>query len=128
VETLMVHLDTNFLIHFLLGVPENVQRLETWNKAGEPIAVSVIVWMEFVTGPAEPDAIEKAKALIGQNFIPFGLDEATKAAEIFNIAGRQRSARADSMIAATAIIHNAKLATDDPTDFGRFLGAGLKLA
>jgi predicted nucleic acid-binding protein len=50
------------------------------------------------------------------------------AAELFNKTGRRRGTRFDCLIAATAIIAQAEVATVNQSDFNVFVAYGLKLA
>jgi hypothetical protein len=56
-----------------------------------------------------------------------GKPQALEAARLFNAAGRKRTLRIDAMIASTAIVGGAELATNNRTDFNVFVPHGLKL-
>jgi predicted nucleic acid-binding protein len=127
VETVMIHLDTNFLIYLL--TPDSNEALLAGRllAEGESFAVSSVVWMEFVTGPILPAVVADAEALIEGRIVSFGRTEAELAASFFNLARRQRSLRADSMIAAAAVAHHSALLTRDEVDFQVFRQGGLKI-
>ena len=59
--------------------------------------------------------------------IPFGEPHAKEAARLFYAVGRSRRFKFDSLIAATAILANAELATVNAADFQSFVPHGLKL-
>lgn len=107
-----------------LGVPQN--DLERWLKDGQKVQVSAVAWSEFLTGPFLPEQLQLAEAII-QKIVPFGQAEATCAAKIYNDAGRKREKRLDCMIAATAIVSQASLATLNRQDFAIFRPIGLFL-
>jgi predicted nucleic acid-binding protein len=113
----MIHLDTNFLIHFLAGRELELKVVEDAELSGELFAVSSVVWTEFLSGPVSANHISRAKALIRNDVVSFGFKEAELAAKVFNDAGRKRYLRADTMIAATAILYSARLASSDPKGF-----------
>jgi predicted nucleic acid-binding protein len=50
------------------------------------------------------------------------------AAELFNKTGRRRGSRLDCLIAATAAVARAEIATVNEADFKPFLPHGVKLA
>ena len=54
--------------------------------------------------------------------------EAVLAADLFNKTGRRRGSRFDCLIAATAILAQAEIATVNQSDFSAFTAHGLKLA
>lgn len=127
----MINLDTSFLIRALIrGSPES-ERLRGWLGERRPVEMSTFAWGEFLCGPLgtplAADDLARARR-IPRALVSFGPDEAAEAARLFNHAGRRRGSFADCVIAATAIVAGAALATSDPVDFERFVDAGLALA
>jgi predicted nucleic acid-binding protein len=59
--------------------------------------------------------------------VAFGREQAEEAARLFNAVERKRSLRMDSMIAGTANIAGARLATRNRRDFALFTTHGLTL-
>ena len=70
----------------------------------------------------------RAEAVLQSRIVPFGRPEAALAAELFNQTGRRRGSRFDCLVAATAIIAQAEVATVNKADFQAFAPHGLKLA
>jgi predicted nucleic acid-binding protein len=100
----MIHLDTNVLI-----------------------ATSSLAWFEYVCGPVPESEQHLVRAAIGGQILDVDEAVAERAAALFNHGGRKRSLRTDSMIAATAILAGAELATYNAEDFASFTAHGLKL-
>lgn len=124
----MIHLDTNYLIGLLVkGSPESAP-VDGWLAAGQRLATSAIAWTEFLNGPVTPIEATQVEAVIGGRIIPFGQPEAVLAADLFNQTGRRRGSRFDCLIAATAVLAQAEVATVNQTDFTPFQALGLKLA
>lgn len=124
----MIHLDSNYLIRGQhLGSAES-STVTRWLEREEPLATSAIAWMEFVTGPAAPEAVESMREAIENRIVDFGEEEAVIAARLYNAIGRRRAHRFDCMIAASAIHAGARLATSNNADFHLFVPHGLKLA
>ena len=69
----------------------------------------------------------RSRAAIGGLILPVDEAVAERAADIFNRAGRRRNRRTDSLIAATAIVAGAELASFNAEDFVPFTAHGLKL-
>ena len=122
----MIHLDTSFLIRALVPASAQDGKLREWLSRGKPLGISSIGWTELLCGPMEPEHLELARVIVPQR-LPFTEDEAALAARLFNLSGRRRGSLVDCMIAATAIRHDAELATANPQDFNRLTSAGLKL-
>lgn len=124
----MIRLDTNYLIRVLVKGSLEAAHVDAWLAAGESFSASAIAWTEFLSGPVTATEITKAEALIESRIIPFGKVEAALASELFNKTGRRRGSRLDCLIAATAIVAQAQLATVNEADFRPFVGHGLALA
>jgi len=79
-------------------------------------------------GRSRPLEVSRAEAVLGSRIIPFGQAEAVLAADLFNKSGRQRGSRFDCLVAATALLAQAEVATVNQSDFKPFQPHGLKLA
>lgn len=122
----MIHLDTSFLIKALVpGTPQEARLLD-WLDGPEPVAVSTVVWAEFLCGPVSAEVAAMARSLLGEP-IALGLAEAEGAARLFNGTGRRRGTFVDCLVAASALEADARLATGNIDDFARFASAGLQL-
>ncbi len=124
----MIHLDTNYLIGLLVKASPEAAVVDGWLGAGQTLAASTIAWTEFLNGPVTLVEVTQAEAVIGGRIIPFGQPEAVMAADLFNKTGRRRGSRFDCLIAATAVLAHAEVATVNQADFTPFQAYGLKLA
>jgi len=123
----MIHLDTNYLIGLLVRGSAEAAKVDQWLASGESLAASAIAWSEFLNGPVTASEASQVEAVIQSQIIPFGKAEAALASDLFNKTGRRRGSRFDCLIAATAILHQAGLATVNQSDFKAFTAHGLKL-
>jgi len=122
----MIHLDANVLIALpVLARQRHVltQRI----SRGEPVATSSLAWFEYVCGPVDDAEQQLVRAAIGGHIVTVDDAMAERAAALFNLAGRKRSLRTDSLIAATAMLAGAELATYNADDFAPFIEYGLTL-
>ena len=124
----MIHLDTNYLIGLLVKGSAQALEVGDWLAAGESLAASAIAWTEFLNGPVAAPQMDQVMAVLQSRIVSFGPAEATLASELFNKTGRRRGSRFDCLIAATAIVAQAEVATANQSDFGVFVPHGLKLA
>ena len=123
----MIHLDTSFLIRALVRDSREDARLREWIGAEEPLAMSAIAWAEFLCGPVDEAALDLASLVVGHR-TGFTEEMATVAARLFDGSGRRRGTMIDCMIAATAIVEEASIATANLEDFRRLQAFGLALA
>jgi len=122
----MIHLDTNLLVALPVLAREKHPLTQRISK-GEPAAVSSLVWFEYMCGPLTEAEQPLVRAVIGGRIVALDDMIAERAAVLFNAAGRKRSLRTDSLIAATAILEGAELATFNADDFTPFVAHGLGL-
>ena len=122
----MIHLDTSFLIRALIqGSPQDLL-LRRWIRAGEPLGMSAIAWVEFLCGPVDGDQVQLASQIITER-TNFSEDHAVIASRLFNASGRHRGSLIDCIIAATAVATDTQLATANATDFRQFQSSGLEI-
>jgi predicted nucleic acid-binding protein len=124
----MIHLDTNYLIGLLVKGSPQAMHVDGWLTTGQPIAAGAVAWTEFLNGPVSPLEVTRTEAVLQSRIVPFGRPEAVLAAELFNKTGRRRGSRFDCLIAATAMLAQAEIATVNQSDFNPFTAHGLKLA
>lgn len=122
----MICLDTNYLIRGVVAGTGEARELLAWTEAGEPLIAPMVAWYEFLCGPVTPIQIATMRAFL-QEIIAFDELQATAAATLFNATGRKRTLRVDAMIAGTAIVTHARLATNNRDDFAAFVPHGLQL-
>ena len=122
----MICLDTNYLIGGVQEGSPEADQIVDWYSRGEVIITLGPAWYEFLCGPVTQAQIETMGAFLSA-VIPFSIIESREAAQLFNAAGRRRTLRFDSMIAATAIAARARLATNNLSDFVVFKDYGLEL-
>jgi predicted nucleic acid-binding protein len=122
----VIQLDTSFLIRALVkGAPQD-KLMRQWLRDGTPLAVSAIAWAEFLCGPLQAKDVELVGQLI-EDVVPFVVEDAAVAAELFNRCGRRRGSLVDCMVAASALRRDIPLATANPADFKRLEASGLKV-
>ena len=123
----MICLDTNFLILGLVSRSAESAELIQWAQAGESMVTSTTSWYEFLCGPVTPEQIQTMRSFL-QEILPFDEHQAAAAALLFNATVLKRTLRVDSMIAGTALVAGATLATNNRGDFAAFTDHGLRLA
>ena len=123
----MILLDTYFLVELVTAGSMGGARALAWLESGQQLATSAIAWSEFCNGPLSSEQKEAVYSVIDQRALEFTWREAEEAARLFNLSGRRRGSHADCMIAASAILSGASIATINQRDFERFVPYGLTL-
>ena len=124
----MILLDTNYLIRALLETTFEAERVDHWLDQDEELCTASIAWYEFLSGPVDQEGIDLTRAMVCDRVLPFTGDVAAEAARLYDATGRIRWLRVDATLAATAIIADARLATENETNFRIFTSEGLRLA
>jgi predicted nucleic acid-binding protein len=106
-------IDTNILVDCVHGVEAAVQELERYEK----MAVSRIVWIEFLTGARTAD-VEARRRFLLDDFDLLEVDDAVSQETIL-LRQRTRLKLPDAIILATARIHGLLLVTRNYRDFPR---------
>lgn len=122
----MICLDTNYLILGLVDGSRESEQLIQWYKAGKALIVPMPVWYEFLCGPVNRVQVEAVRGFLAE-IIPFGETHAARSVELFESVGRKRSLKIDAMIAATAVLLKAPLATNNDSGFRKFVDSGFRL-
>ena len=105
--------DTNILIDQLRGIEAASKELDRYDE----VAVSCIVWIEFLVGAKTPDLETQIRRLLNR-FDLLEIDAAV-AAETILIRQRIRLKLPDAIILATARVHGLLLVTRNYRDFPR---------
>jgi len=122
----VIHLDTSLLIDALSGPRRSASALRTAIADGERILVSAIVLYEWLRGSRLPSELDAQEALFPRvGAVPFGVEEASVAAELYQQVRRPRGREIDLAIAATAIAQGADLWTLNVADFRDIPSLGL---
>jgi predicted nucleic acid-binding protein len=123
----MIHLDANLLI---AAVRSSDAHHSTASRViAQPVycGCSSVAWMEFHSKPVHPRDEAALRSILRGGILPFDEPAAVLAGRLYDQTGSKRRTRLDAMIAATAILAGAELATANPDDFASFVAHGLKL-
>lgn len=122
----MIHLDTSVLIDVLTGPRRSAAGLRTVIERGERASIATLVLYEWLRGPRRPEELEIQEALFPRaTAVPFGVEEAAVAADLYRRMKRPRGRGADVAVAACALTHGARLWTLNPEDFADVPGLEL---
>ena len=123
-----IHLDTNYLVKFSAGRHEAIaERVFGWISGRRGLYAGAMAWVEFQCGPLGPRDLAAAQEML-HGVLPITLEQANRAAWLFQQTGRRSRSLPDCLIAACAMEHGALLATDNAKDFKPFVAHGLELA
>ena len=123
----MIHLDANLLIALLKDSDAHRVTAKRVIEEIGPFGCASVAWMELHSRPVHRRDTAALKAILHAGIIPFDEVTAALAGELYHRTGSKRRTRLDTMIAATAILAGAELATVNAEDFEPFVPHGLKL-
>jgi predicted nucleic acid-binding protein len=114
----MIHLDTSVLIDAFCGDRASAATARTLLAEGHALAFSSLVLFEWRRGPRTSGELTAQETMCPSGgVVAFGGADATVAADLYRRLGRPRGRIVDLAIAATAIVHGARLWTLNRRDF-----------
>ncbi len=118
----MIHLDTSALVDAIIE-PAHLATVEHLVTLGEPLRLSAVVLYEWLRGPRTAAELTIQERLFpAARIVPFGDVEARQAALLYRVVRGARGREIDLMIAATALVHGARLWTLNRKDFADIPG------
>ncbi len=123
----MIHFGTNLLIAFVDSTHRHSALVEAAAGTGRNLGAAAVAWMEFHSRPVTRIDCKALDAVLSGGIVSFGSTEAELFGQLFQLPRIKRTQRRDSMIAATAILAGAALATANEVDFAPFVPLGLRL-
>lgn len=124
---MIILLDTDYLVDLVTVGSPGALKITRWLKEGKSVTTSAVAWSEFCNGPLTEAQKDAAFTVLNREIVDFTWREAEEADRLFNRIGRRRGSHTDCMIASTAILMRAPLATFDTADFLRLVPFGLML-
>ncbi len=125
-EVALICLDTNYLIQALVTGSYESRDIQAWFRSGEHLVTPMPAWFEFLCGPVTPLQVVTVRGFLAE-ILGFDEPQALEAARLFNAVNRRRELRVDAMIAGTATVAGARLATANREDFSPFEPFGLQV-
>ncbi|HVR28705.1 MAG TPA: type II toxin-antitoxin system VapC family toxin [Thermoanaerobaculia bacterium] len=114
----MILVDTSCLVDSLTGPQRSAPRLRSLIDEGHRLAISSLVLYEWLRGPRLPEEIAAQEAILPrEEALPFGPEEASRAAALYRQIPRPRGREIDLAIAAHALERGAALWTLNRADF-----------
>ncbi|HSL82075.1 MAG TPA: type II toxin-antitoxin system VapC family toxin [Thermoanaerobaculia bacterium] len=122
----MIVIDTSALVDSLTGPKRSAPKLRSLVEVGHRPAIPTLVLYEWLRGPRLPEELEAQEALFPrEQALPFGADEAARAAALYQELPRSRGREIDLAIAAHALERGASLWTLNRQDFADVPGLDL---
>lgn len=113
-----VHVDTSALVDALTGPRRSLDRLIELTDAGHRLAISSLVFAEWLRGPRTKTDLNAQEMLFpSEAVVPFGAAEAALAAKLHAHAPRSIGRDIELAIAACALANGAAILTLIPDDF-----------
>lgn len=122
----MIHLDTSALIGALTAERRAAPLLRRWIADGMRVGLCTLVLYEWRRGPRTAEELSDQERYVpSDTAVPFGVEEARIAADVYARSTHARTRELDIAIAACAIAHGAALWTLNPRDFADIPGLEL---
>ena len=119
-------LDSNVLIDFLRDNENVIRHMEEARNAGNLLSICPIVYYEIVRGFKIANASNKLKKFLdlyqSLSHLPFNMQIAEKAVDIYEQVHKQVIEDNDIYIAAISIVNGCMLVTANTNHFGRVEG------
>ncbi|MBI4635213.1 MAG: type II toxin-antitoxin system VapC family toxin [Candidatus Rokubacteria bacterium] len=114
----MIHLDTSILIDALSGPKRSANQLRRAIDRGERVVLTTLALYEWLRGPRRREQLAAQEALFPrESAVPFGSEDAARAADLYRRVPRARGREVDLALAACALTHGAMFWTLNPEDF-----------
>jgi hypothetical protein len=114
----VILLDTTVLIDTFTASKGSAPAVRRALERGERLVTATLACYEWLRGPRLPEELVAQEALLPMAAaVPFGLLEASRAAEVYRLVRRPRGREVDLAIAACALTHEATLWTLNVDDF-----------
>lgn len=122
----MIVVDTSALVDSLSGPKRSAPALRMLIEEGHRLALPTIVLYEWLRGPRRHEEIKAQETLFPtQSTLPFGVEEAARAAQLYRSLPRPRGREIDIVVAAHALELGAALWTLNRQDFSDIPGLDL---
>lgn len=119
----MILLDTSVLIDALTGSRRSAPALRRAFARNERVVLATLVLYEWWRGPRTPEELAAQEAIFpAEHAVPFGMEDAARAAALYRTVPRARGRELDLAIAATALGQDAVLWTFNVADFADIPG------
>ena len=113
-----VHLDTSALVDALTGPRRSLGVLVGLVEQRHRVVLSTLVLFEWLRGPRTRAELSAQEEIFPRDAaVPFGVEEAARAAALYASLRRPRGREVDLAVAACAMTHGAALWTLSSQDF-----------
>jgi predicted nucleic acid-binding protein len=123
----MIQFDTNVLIALSDTTDAHYQKALQVLSLQARFSASAIAWTEYRSRPLTTSLQQAVRAILRAGIEPFTEEMAALSGNFIHLLKPKRIHRLDTMIAASAIMSGASLATFSQEDFQIFVPHGLKI-
>ena len=117
---MLVHLDTDFLVHTLSVSGPERKCLRELSDSPSNIRISAIAWYEFARGPRTPEQLAVARSFfLDDGIVPFSEEISSLTAEVYRRLGSPRRRASDNCHRGDGSSHERLLDYSQPPRFRR---------